>query len=109
MANIPDPFPGKVPGDPLTRQEVVNAARLAIIAEQEAIALYDKIAEMVPDPAVKQLMKDLSDEEQVHVGELLKLVGKMDPDDPMKIEEGESEAEEKIRDAVVSAFLNGSK
>jgi len=106
MASIPDAFPGKKAGDPVSKQEIINAARLALIAEQEAIALYDRIAEIVPDEKVKGLMTDLSNEEQVHVGELLKLIASFDEDDPEKLIEGVKEAKDKLTAQVVAAFKN---
>ena len=112
MAGLVEPFPGRIPGDEITPQEIVNATRLAIIAEQEAIALYDKISKMVSDPKIQKLMISLADEEQVHVGELTKLIEKLDPTDASLIQEGKDEAEDELEvlstRKVVASFLQQS-
>jgi len=92
------PFPGKNPGDKLTKQELISAVRLALCAEEEAVHLYDTIAEYTNDEKVKKIMKDVADEEQVHIGEFQKLLDLLEEDEVEKVEEGEKEAEEKMED-----------
>jgi rubrerythrin len=92
------PFPGKNPGDKLTKQELISALRLSLCAEEEATHLYDTIAEYTDDERVKKIMKDVADEEQVHIGEFQKLLDLLEDDEVEKVEEGEKEAEEKMED-----------
>jgi len=90
------PFPGKNPGDQITKQELLSVIRLSICAEQEAVHLYDQIAEFTDNEMVKKLMTDIAEEERVHIGEftkLLELVGEGKAD---KVKEGEDEAVKKL-------------
>ena len=90
------PFPGKNPGDQITKQELISAIRLSICAEQEAVHLYDQIAEFTDNEMVKKLMVDVADEERIHIGEfqkLLELIGEGKAD---KVKEGEAEAAKKL-------------
>jgi rubrerythrin len=96
MVDFTRPFPGKNPGDKITKQELISAIRLSLCAEEEATHLYDTIAEYTDDERVKKIMKDVADEEQVHIGEFQKLLGLLEDDEVEKVEEGEKEAEEKM-------------
>ena len=96
MVDFVRPFPGKNPGDPITKEELISALRLSLCAEEEATHLYDTIAAYVDDERVKKLMKDVADEEQVHIGEFQKLLDIIEDDEAEKVDEGEEEAEEKI-------------
>lgn len=90
------PFPNKSPGDEITKQELITAVRLALCAEEEATQLYDTIAEYASDENVKKIMKDVADEEQVHIGEFQKLLNMIEDDEAEKTKEGEKEAEDKL-------------
>jgi rubrerythrin len=90
------PFPGKNPGDKISKQELISALRLSLCAEEEATHLYDTIAEYTDDERVKKIMKDVADEEQVHIGEFQKLLDLIEEDEVEKVGEGEKEAEEKM-------------
>ena len=96
MVDFVHPFPGKNPGDPLTKQEIISALRLSLCAEEEATHLYDTIAEYVDDEKIIKIMKDIADEEQVHIGEFQKLLDIYEEDEVEKIEEGKEEATEKM-------------
>jgi len=96
MVNFVHPFPDKNPGDPLTKQEIISALRLSLCAEEEATHLYDTIAEYVNDEKIKKIMKNVADEEQVHIGEFQKLLDIYEEDEMERIEEGKEEAQEKI-------------
>ena len=96
------PFPGKKVGDKVTKQEIISAVRLALCAEEEAVHLYDTIAEFADDEKVKNLMKDVADEEQVHAGEFQKLLDELQDDEVEKVEEGKKEAGEKMEESASS-------
>ena len=100
MVDFVHPFPGKNPGDPLTKQEVIRALRLAVCAEEEATQLYDLIALYVEDERIKNIMRDVADEEQVHKGEFQKLLDIFEDDEVEKVEEGKQEAEEKMSSVI---------
>jgi len=99
MVDFVHPFPGKNPGDSLTKAEIIRALRLSLSAEEEATQLYDLIAEYVDDEKIKKIMKDVADEEQVHKGEFQKLINLYDEDEVEKVEEGLEEAEEKMKES----------
>jgi rubrerythrin len=90
------PFPGKKPGDKVSKQELLSAIRLSLCAEEEATHLYDTIAEHVSDERVKKIMRDVAGEEQVHIGEFQKLLKILEDDEAEVLEEGEDEAGEKM-------------
>lgn len=91
-----NPFPGKNPGDEITNQELINVLRLSICAEHDATQLYDTIAEYVNDPKIKKIMKDVADEEQVHIGEFQYLLEIIEKDEKEKTEKGRQEVKEKL-------------
>jgi len=96
MVEFVHPFPGRVPGDKISKQELISALRLAICAEEEATHLYDTIAEFVDDENVVKIMLDVANEEQIHIGEFQKLLELTEADEVEKIEKGKQEAEEKL-------------
>ncbi len=76
--------------------ELASAIRKDIMAEQEAIALYQTHAEATTNAQAKKLLTDIGEEEQVHVGELTKLLSTIQPKDDNLHSEGEEEAEDKM-------------
>jgi len=94
--NFVNPFPGRKPGDTLTKREIISALRMALCAEEEAIHLYDMIAEFVNDEDVKKIMTDIADEEQIHVGEIQKLLKEKSDDETEMLDKGEGEVVDKI-------------
>ena len=67
-----------ISGKRLTREEVAQSIRLAIIAELDAINLYLQLANAIDDPDVKKVFIDIAEEENVHVGEFLEILKKCD-------------------------------
>jgi len=68
--------------------------RVAIIAELDAINLYEQMAAMVKDEGIKAVLKDVADEEKTHVGEFLTLLLKLDEKQVEEMEKGSKEVEE---------------
>ena len=68
--------------------------RLAIIAELDAINLYEQMAAMVKDEKIKAVLEDVANEEKTHVGEFLTLLLKLDEKQVEEIEKGKEEVEE---------------
>ena len=97
--NFVHPFPGKNPGDKITKQELISALRLSLCAEEEAIHLYDTIAEYVSDENVKKIVKDVANEEQVHVGEFQNLLDTLEDDEKETIKKGKEEAIETVEES----------
>ena len=71
--------------------------RSAIIAELDAINLYEQMADMTQDINVKKLLLDVAREEKTHVGEFQTLLLRKDPQQRKEMEEGEKEVEELLR------------
>ena len=71
--------------------------RSAIIAELDAINLYEQMADMTQDINVKKLLLDVAREEKTHVGEFQTLLLRKDPQQRKEMEEGEKEIEELLQ------------
>lgn len=68
--------------------------RAAIIAELDAINLYEQMAALAVDENVKRILLDVAKEEKTHVGEFQALLLKHDKEQEKELEEGKKEAEE---------------
>jgi len=53
---------------------VAQALRIAIMAELEAINLYEELAEQIEDEGIRKVFLDIAREEKTHVGEFLQLL-----------------------------------
>jgi rubrerythrin len=80
--------------DDLTEDELVRAIRVGIKAEIDAVHLYDMIAESTDNEKVAKIMRDVAKEERVHIGEFLRLIQEIYPQEMKDYNEGASEAEE---------------
>lgn len=78
MAQLGNPFVGSVPRK-LSKEELVQALRVDIAGEFEAIVGYDAHVLAAEDERVKQVLGSIRDEEKQHVGELLALLKMLDP------------------------------
>lgn len=70
-------------------------ARISMIAELDAVNLYEKLALLATDKDLVEILKDIANEEKVHVGEFEYLLEKLDPEWEEYEDEGEEEAEDK--------------
>jgi len=68
--------------------------RLGIIAELDAISLYEQLAAMAGDEDIKRVLLDIAKEEKTHVGELLALLLRLDGEQEKELERGREEVEE---------------
>lgn len=93
MPSFANPFEGNV-GRKINKQELVQAIRLDIASELEAMFLYDAHAMATDDPFVKKVLEDIRDEEKAHVGELMSLLRYLDPNWSEFIASGEEEVRE---------------
>ena len=78
-------------GRKLTREEIVDAIRLSIIAELDAINLYLQIARSIDDESIRKIFEDVAKEEKTHVGEFLALLKKLDAEQVSELARGEEE------------------
>jgi len=96
MPAFANPFQGNVPRK-LTDDELVQAIRLDIAGELEAIYLYDAHVQATDNEAAKAVISDIRDEEKVHVGELMKLLSILAPEEATYLASGSAEVEELLK------------
>lgn len=68
--------------------------RTAIIAELDAINLYEQMASLTNDEKIRDVLIDVADEEKTHVGEFLTMLLKLDEKQVEELEKGKKEVEE---------------
>ena len=68
--------------------------RAAIIAELDAINLYEQMASLTNDEKIRDVLIDVADEEKTHVGEFLTMLLKLDEKQVEELEKGKKEVEE---------------
>jgi rubrerythrin len=68
--------------------------RAGIIAEFDAINLYEQMASLAQNPHLKTILLDIAREEKTHVGEFQTLLLKLDEEQVKELEEGKDEVEE---------------
>lgn len=81
---------GKLSGEDLDREIL----RVAIIAELDAINLYEQLASMTENRLMKKVFLDIAREEKTHVGEFQALLLMRDEEQVKELEEGREEVEE---------------
>lgn len=97
MPNFANPFQGNV-NRKMTKEELVQAIRLDIAGELEAIYIYDAHVQATDDPVAKKVIGDIRDEEKAHVGELMALLRLLDPKEAEHFASGEEEVKEMLMD-----------
>lgn len=105
MSEITNDLKSILKTDDLTEDELVRAIRVGIKAEIDAVHLYDMIAESTDNEKVAKIMRDVAKEERVHIGEFLRLIQEIYPQEMKDYNEGASEAEELFD----SGYSNESK
>jgi rubrerythrin len=68
--------------------------RAAVIAELDAINLYEQMAALTDNTHIKAILLDIAKEEKTHVGEFQTLLLKNDTEQEKELEEGKKEVEE---------------
>ncbi len=89
MSEIPI-LPGRLKQENIDREIL----RAAIIAELDAISLYEQLADSTDNTAIKKVLLDIAREEKTHVGELLTLLLTLDKEQEEELEKGKKEVEE---------------
>jgi len=97
MASFSNPFAGNVPRK-ITKEELIQAIRLDIAGELDAIFGYDAHVQATDDPVAKKVLADIRDEEKAHVGELMTLLRYLDPEEAKHFAEGEEEVREMLEE-----------
>ena len=70
--------------------------RVAMIAELDAINLYEQLAAATDNESIRKILLDVAKEEKAHVGEFQTLLLKEDAEQVEELEKGEKEVEDKM-------------
>jgi len=95
MPNFANPFQGNV-NRKLTKEELIQAIRLDIAGELEAIYVYDAHVQATEDEMAKKVISEIRDEEKAHIGELMTLLKFLDPKEAELFASGEAEVREML-------------
>jgi len=68
--------------------------RVGMIAELDAVNLYEQMAAMTENKNIKNLLLDIAKEEKTHLGEFQALLLKEDKEQKKELEEGKKEVDE---------------
>ncbi|QNK40520.1 demethoxyubiquinone hydroxylase family protein [Caproicibacter fermentans] len=101
MPAFTNPFSGNVERK-MSQEELIQAIRLDIAGELEAIYLYDAHVQATDNETAKTVIADIRDEEKAHVGELMTLLRTLDPKEAELFASGESEVRELLEDLGIS-------
>ncbi len=101
MPAFANPFQANVERK-LTKEELIQAIRLDIAGELEAIYLYDAHVQATDNEMAKKVIADIRDEEKAHMGELMTLLRALDPREAELFDSGESEVKEMFEELGIS-------
>lgn len=96
MPDFGNAFSGLAKEKKLSHKELVRSIRFMIAAEYEAAQLYMQLAESTDNPLAIEVLKEIADEEIVHVGEFLRLLKELQPDEQGFYDKGAKEVQEMI-------------
>ncbi len=68
--------------------------RVSIMAELDAISLYEQMANITDNEDLKVVLLDVAQEEKTHVGEFQTMLLRMDEEQVQELEKGKKEVEE---------------
>lgn len=103
MPTFSNPFEGNKAPRKLTKAELIRAIRFNMASEYEAIQLYMQLAESTDDVLARKVLVDIADEEREHVGEFMKLLHILAPDEQKFYDHGAKEVEEMAAELKKSA------
>jgi rubrerythrin len=95
MPAFANPFQGNVERK-LTKEELIQAIRLDIAGELEAIYIYDAHVQATDNVMAQKVISDIRDEEKAHVGELMTLLRALDPKELELFLSGEAEVKKML-------------
>jgi len=88
MSNIP------IDLDKVEKGEIDNEIlRVGMIAELDAVNLYEQLAAMASAKRVAEVLLDIAKEEKTHMGEFQTMLLKLDSQQQKELEEGKKEVE----------------
>jgi hypothetical protein len=86
----------KIPDDDKKKSDK-EIIRAAIIAEYDAINLYEQLSKQAKNENIKKVLLDIAKEEKTHVGEFETLLVMLDKEHEEELKNGEKEIEELIK------------
>ncbi|RLE70961.1 MAG: rubrerythrin, partial [Thermoprotei archaeon] len=78
---------GKVKSEDIDKEIL----RIGMIAELDAVSLYEQLASMTENNDIKKVLLDIAKEEKTHLGEFLALLLKIDEEQKDELEKGKEE------------------
>lgn len=72
----------------------IEILRFGMIAELDAINLYEQMAAMANNDGIRKVLLDIAKEEKTHMGEFQTLLLKLDTEQEKELEEGKKEVQE---------------
>ena len=94
MAEFVNPFSGMAPDRKLTDRELARAIRACLAAEEEAVHMYEAMADASDNQLASKVLQDVADEERVHAGEFQELLRILLPDEQRLLLKGADEVKE---------------
>jgi len=94
MPEFMNPFSGIIPDRKISDRELTRAIRLALAAEEEAIHLYEALADATDNKLAKSVFQDVANEEREHAGEFQRLLHLLLPDEEKYLAHGAAEVDE---------------
>lgn len=91
MSNIPIEL-SKVKPEDLDKEIL----RVGMIAELDAVNLYEQMAAMAKDENIRKMLLDIAKEEKTHVGEFQTLLLNRDKEQAKELEAGKKEVKEEV-------------
>lgn len=89
----------RIPNEKSDEKDTDNQIlRTVIIAENDAINLYEQMSASAKDPVVRKMLREIAKEEKHHVGEALELLLKHDPEQGPANQDGKEEVEKMIKE-----------
>jgi len=70
--------------------------RVGMIAELDAVSLYEQLAAMANDSDIKKILLDIAKEEKTHIGEFEALLLERDKQQVEELEAGKKEVKEEL-------------
>ena len=68
--------------------------RVGMIAELDAVNLYQQMAAATENESIKEILLDIAKEEKTHMGEFQTMLLKLDKEQVQELEKGKKEVEE---------------
>ena len=68
--------------------------RTAIMAEMDAINLYEQMAGLTQNEDLRKVLLDVAKEEKTHVGEFHAMLLRLDPEQAKELKKGKTEVDE---------------